>query len=42
MNPQLLRKILTWAAPFVIAFVVKKFEKKQADKQMAKSTVDVK
>lgn len=36
MNPALLRKILTWAAPFIIGFIVKKFEKRQAEKQMAK------
>ena len=37
MNPTLLRRILTWAAPVIIGFVVKKFEEKQARKQQQKA-----
>ena len=33
MNPRLLKTILTWAAPFIIGFIVKKFESRQAKKQ---------
>lgn len=37
MNPRLLRTVLTWAAPFVIGFIVKKIEEKQARKQSEKT-----
>lgn len=37
MNPRLIRTILTWAAPFVIGYVVKKFEERQNRKTLAKS-----
>lgn len=36
MNPKLIRTVLTWAAPFIIGFVVKKFEERQARKQQEK------
>lgn len=36
MNPKLLRTVLTWAAPFVIGFIVKKFEDRQARRQQQK------
>lgn len=37
MNSKLLRRILTWAAPFIIGYVVKKFEGRQAKKQQQKT-----
>lgn len=37
MNPTLLRKILVWAAPLAIGYVMKKFEARHAKKQQAKS-----
>ncbi len=37
MNPKLLRTVLTWVAPFVIGFVVKKFEERQTRKQQSKA-----
>lgn len=36
MNPRLIRTVLTWAAPFIIGFIVKKFEERQARKQQQK------
>ena len=33
MNPALLRRILMWVAPFVVGYIVKKYEEKQARKQ---------
>ena len=39
MNPKLLRTVLTWAAPFVIGYIVKKFEERQTKKQQQKETV---
>ena len=39
MNPRLIRTILTWAAPFVIGYVVKKFEERQNRKTLAKSLI---
>lgn len=38
MNPKLLRTILTWVAPLIIGFVVKKYEDRQARKQQQKLT----
>jgi len=37
MNPRLLRTVLTWAAPFIIGYVVKKFEERQARKKQEKA-----
>lgn len=37
MNPTLIRRILTWAAPFIIGYVVKKYESRQAKKQQQKT-----
>ncbi len=36
MNPRLIRTLLTWAAPFIIGYVVKKFEERQARKSREK------
>ncbi len=40
MNPAILRRVLMWAAPFVVGYIVKKYEerqtRKQQEKQMAK------
>lgn len=36
MNPALLRRLLMWAAPFVVGYIVKKFEQRQAKKQQEK------
>jgi len=36
MNPRILRTVLTWAAPFIIGYVVKKFEERQARKKQQK------
>jgi len=33
MNPKLLRNILTWVAPLVIGFIVKKYEQRQERKR---------
>ena len=33
MNPKLVLTILKWAAPFIIRYVVKKFEERKAKKQ---------
>ncbi len=33
MNPTLLRRILMWVAPFVVGYIVKKFEERQIRKQ---------
>ncbi|WP_263008872.1 hypothetical protein [Chryseobacterium suipulveris] len=33
MNPALLRRILMWVAPFVVGYIVKKYEEKQNRKQ---------
>ena len=33
MNPKILRTILTWAAPIIITYLVKKFEDRQAKKK---------
>ena len=33
MNPRLLKAVLSWAAPFIIGFIVKKFEERQRKKQ---------
>lgn len=33
MNPRLLKTLLTWVAPLLIGFIVKKFEEKQKKKQ---------
>lgn len=43
MNPVLLRRVLTWAAPFIIGYVVKKYEDRQTKKkaqQIADSSDD--
>lgn len=37
MNPVLLRRILMWAAPFVVGYIVKKYEEKQTRKQQEKT-----
>ncbi|SEQ96449.1 hypothetical protein [Epilithonimonas lactis] len=37
MNPRLIRTVLTWAAPFIIGYVVKKFEERQAKKSQEKA-----
>ncbi|MDO5655527.1 MAG: hypothetical protein Q4G27_05245 [Flavobacteriaceae bacterium] len=41
MNPTLLRRVLTYAAPFVIGYIVKKYEdrktRKEEEKRMANS-----
>lgn len=39
MNPALLRKLLIWVSPMIIAFVVKKYEDRQLKKQQAKAVV---
>ncbi|WHF51581.1 hypothetical protein QGN23_14330 [Chryseobacterium gotjawalense] len=39
MNPALLRKILIWVSPMIIAFIVKKYEERQLKNQQAKATV---
>ena len=36
MNPRIIRTILTWAAPFIISYVVKKIEERSAKKQQEK------
>lgn len=33
MNPTLLRRILVWAAPIAIGYVMKKYEAKRAKKK---------
>ncbi|RRQ45183.1 hypothetical protein [Chryseobacterium sp. SC28] len=37
MNPRLIKTILTYAAPFIIGYVVKKLEERQARKSTEKS-----
>ena len=37
MNPAILRKVLTYAAPFIIGYVVKKFEDRQKRKEEEKA-----
>ncbi len=37
MNPRLIKTILTYAAPFIIGFVVKKYEERQARKSQEKA-----
>jgi len=41
MNPRLIRTVLTYAAPFVIGYVVKKFEERQARKAHEKAVAKV-
>lgn len=36
MNATLLRRILTWVAPFVIGYIVKKYDDRQTRKKQAK------
>ena len=37
MNPRLIRTVLTYAAPFIIGYVVKKIEERQAKKEQEKA-----
>lgn len=37
MNPALLRRVLMWAAPFIVGFIVKKYEERQNKKQQEKA-----
>lgn len=37
MNPRLIRTVLTWATPFIIGYVVKKIEERQARKSQEKT-----
>lgn len=39
MNPVLLRKILIWISPMIIAYIVKKFEERQLKNQQAKAPI---
>jgi hypothetical protein len=41
MNPRLIRTVLTYAAPFVIGYVIKKFEERQARKAQEKTVAKV-
>ena len=36
MNPTLLRRVLTYAAPFVIGYIVKKYEERKTKKEEEK------
>lgn len=36
MNSRILRTVLTWAAPFLIGLVVKKFEQRQTKRALRK------
>lgn len=37
MRSILLRRLLVWAAPFVIGYIVKKYEERQERKQLEKN-----
>ena len=41
MNPRLIKTVLTYAAPFIIGYVVKKFEERQAKKSQQQAVSKV-